>query len=291
MWSPGDSDTRFTGKLIASLTTCHSTSSGTSGVANGFATRKQTSVNGRRRNSSSSCGECRAISAGMYSPPSGASPRRTAPRSDVSGASREVLRYLKGSRSSRTFDLALNHFQKLGGIQRPIAQHCHWQGAMRKGFVALAPRGDQRRIAARDGFARRFPGPRLKRAAPQYRLWIVQIPFDQELLLLRRGREIHDGHLPPQAHQQIVPDVDEAPSGIEHQGFFTVLLKFRQDFVERVNFLRQLVGFALPIREAVRPAHPRGHAVNSGEPAGGEARCKLLLDAVVAGNCRNAAFC
>jgi hypothetical protein len=67
----------------------------------------------------------------MYSPPSGASPRRTAPRSDVSGASREVLRYLKGSRSSRTFDLALNHFQKLGGIQRAIAQHCHWQRAMR----------------------------------------------------------------------------------------------------------------------------------------------------------------
>src|SRR6266403_3181491 len=152
----------------------------------------------------------------MYNPPSGASPRSTAPRSDVSGASREVLRYLKRSRSSRTFDLALNHVQELGGIQRTVAQHCYLQGAMRQRFVALAARGDQRRIAARDGFARRFPGSRLKRAAPQYRLWIVQISFDQELLLLRRGREIHDLHLPPQAHQQIVPDVDEAPSGIEH---------------------------------------------------------------------------
>src|ERR1700686_822554 len=94
MCNPGDSDTSFTGKLIASLTTCHITSSGTSGPANGRATRKHTSVNGSRRNSSSSSGVRRAISTGMYNPPSGAKPRNTAPRSDVSGASRDVLRYL-----------------------------------------------------------------------------------------------------------------------------------------------------------------------------------------------------
>src|SRR6267378_4077271 len=288
MCRPGESEIRFTGKLIASLTTCQSTSSGTSGVAKGFAMRKQTSVNGSRRNSSSSSGEWRAISTGMYSPPSGASPRRTAPRSDVRGASRDVLRYLKSSSSSRAFDLALNHLQKRGGIQRTIAQRGDLQGAVRKCLVTLAARGDQRWIAARNGFARRFLGLWLKRAAPQYRFGIGQISFDQELLLSRRGREIDNGHLPPQAHQQIVSSVDEAPGGIEHQGFFTVLLKLRQDFVEGVNFLRQVVGFALPIGEAVRPAHPRGHTVDSGEPAGGEARCKLLLDAAVAGNCGNA---
>src|SRR5882757_2869707 len=94
MCNPGDSETSFTGKLIASLTTCHNTSSGTSGDANGFTTRKQTSVNGKDRNSSNSSGERRAISTGIYKPPSGASPRKTAPRSDVSGASRDVLRYL-----------------------------------------------------------------------------------------------------------------------------------------------------------------------------------------------------
>ena len=48
----------------------------------------------KRRNSSSSSGERRAISTGMYSPPSGARPRNTAPRSDVSGACLDVLRYL-----------------------------------------------------------------------------------------------------------------------------------------------------------------------------------------------------
>src|SRR6267142_6653114 len=109
----------------------------------------------------------------MYSPPSGASPRRTAPRSDVSGASRDVLRYLKASRSSRTFELAVNRFQKLGGIQRTIAQRGDLQRAVRKRFVALSARGDQRRIAARNGLTRWFLGFRLKRAAPQHRLGIA----------------------------------------------------------------------------------------------------------------------
>src|SRR5437870_10289623 len=98
MCSPGESETSFTGKLIASLTICHSTSSGASGVANGRTTRKHTSVNGSERNSSSSSGEWRAISAGMYRPPSGASPRKTAPRNEVSGALPAVLRYLISSR-------------------------------------------------------------------------------------------------------------------------------------------------------------------------------------------------
>src|SRR5262249_9684409 len=92
--NPGDSETSFTGKLIASLTICHNTSSGTSGVANGLTTRKQTSVKGSERNSSSSSGERFAISAGMYNPPSGAIPRKTAPRKEVSGALFDVLRYL-----------------------------------------------------------------------------------------------------------------------------------------------------------------------------------------------------
>src|SRR5438045_6067978 len=98
MCSPGESETSFTGKLMASLTICHNKSSGTSGVANGFTTRKQTSVNGSARNSSSSSGECRAISAGIYNPPSGASPRNTAPRSEVRGALPVVLRYLNANR-------------------------------------------------------------------------------------------------------------------------------------------------------------------------------------------------
>src|SRR5260370_20532292 len=185
MCNPGERETRFTGKLIASLTTCHNTSSGTSGVANGRATRKQTSVNGRPRNSSNSSGECRAISTGMYSPPSGASPRRTAPRSDVSEARRDVLRYLNELHSSRTSRFALNHFQKRRGVQRSIAQRGDLQRAMRERFITLTPRGNQSRITPRHRLAWFFPRLWLKHAAPQHRLWTIEISFDQQLLCLR----------------------------------------------------------------------------------------------------------
>src|SRR5882762_663562 len=202
MCRPGESETKFTGKLIASLTTCQSTSSGTSGIANGRATRKHTSVNGRPRNSSSSSGECRAICAGMYSPPSGASPRSTAPRSEVSGASREVLRYLNKLHSSRSSRFVLNHFQKRGGVHRSIAQGGDLERAMRERFIALPPRRSQRRITARHGLTWFFASLWLKCATPQHRLRIVQVSVDQQLLFFRGSGQMRDGHLPPQAHQQ-----------------------------------------------------------------------------------------
>src|SRR5258706_1319993 len=217
MCSPGESETSFTGKLIASLTICQSTSSGTSGVANGRTTRKHTSVKGSPRNSSNSSGECRAISAGMYNPPSGASPRSTAPRSEVSGALRDVLRYLKGFHSSWACNFALNHFQECRGVKRSVPQFGNLQRAMRERFITLTPRSNQRRITTSHCLARFFSRPWLKRAAPQHRLGVVQIPLDQQLLLFRGSREMHDGHLAPQAHQQIVPGVNDASRGIEHQ--------------------------------------------------------------------------
>src|SRR6266700_7336693 len=210
MCSPGESDTRFTGKLIASLTICQSTSSGTSGVAKGRTTRKQTSVNGRRRNSSNSSGECRAISTGMYKPPSGASPRSTAPRREVSGAFRDVLRYLNEIRSSRPSHFVLNHFQERRGVHRPVAQRGDLQRAVRERFIALAPRRHQRRVTTRYRIARFFTRLRQKCSSPQHGLRIVQISFYQELLLFGGSGQIHDGHLAPQAHQQIVSGVDDA---------------------------------------------------------------------------------
>src|SRR5213075_1312479 len=189
---------------MASLTICHSTSSGTSGVAKGFTTRKQTSVNGSFLNSSSSSAECRAISAGMYSPPSGAKPRNTAPRNEVSGAFLDVLRYLKEFHST-VFSagpraLALDHFQKRVGIHCPIAQRRNLQRAVGQRFVTSAPRFDQRRIAPRHRFPRRLPLLRLKRATPQHRLRVAQISFNQQLLFLRCRRQIHNRHLPSQTH-------------------------------------------------------------------------------------------
>src|SRR5260370_12495281 len=231
MCSPGDSDSRFTGKLIASLTTCQSTSSGTSGVAKGRTTRNQTSVNGRRRNSSNSSGECRAISTGMYKPPSGASPRNTAPRREVSGAFRDVLRYLNGIRSSRASHFVLNHFQKRRCVQRCIAQRRDLQRAVRERFIPLPPPRHHTRITTRHRLAWSFARLRLKCASPQYRLRIVQVSLYQELLLFGGSCQIHDGHLAPQAHQQIVAGVDDASRGIQHQRFLWLLAKLRQYFV------------------------------------------------------------
>src|SRR6267143_461206 len=169
MCRPGESETSFTGKLIASLTICQSTSSGTSGVANGS----------------------------------------TAPRSEVSGALRDVL-YLNEFRSSRTSHFVLNHFQKRGSVQRSIAQCGDLQGAMRERFIALTPRCNQRRVTTRHRVAWFFAWFWLKRATPQHGLWIVQISFDEQQLLFRGSRQMHDRHLAPQAHEQIVPGVNDA---------------------------------------------------------------------------------
>src|SRR6202022_37246 len=201
MCNPGDNDTSSTGKLIASLTTCHITSSGTSAPANGRATRKHTSVNGRRRNSSSSSAERRAISTGMYNPPSGAKPRNTAPRSDVSGASRDVLRYLiaamehfccDGLQTSGVFDLFAYLLQepfyvgriffRITAVRR--AQVRYLYRTMRQRFITLPARRDQQWITSRHRFARRFLILHVKRSAPQHRLRIIQISFHQQSLFI-----------------------------------------------------------------------------------------------------------
>src|ERR1700676_302727 len=201
MCNPGDSDTSSTGKLIASLTTCHITSSGTSAPANGRAPRKTTSVNGSRRNSSSSSGVRRAISTGMYNPPSGAKPRNTAPRSDVSGASRDVLRYLiavlnqfrcDGLLTSGGFNLLAYSLQeslyvsciflRITGMSS--AEFGHRYCAMRERFVTFPARRDQQRITSRHRFARRFLILYMKRSPPQHRLGIIQISFDEHALFI-----------------------------------------------------------------------------------------------------------
>src|SRR5712672_3705621 len=102
---------------MASLTTCHNISSGTAGQTKGLTIRKQTSVNGKRRNSSNSSGERRAISTGMYRPPSGAKPRSTAPRSEVNGACFDVLRYLTWGTSLGTFQAGADFGEKNGRIR------------------------------------------------------------------------------------------------------------------------------------------------------------------------------
>src|SRR6202521_2427180 len=285
---PGESETSFSGKLIASLPPCHNTSSGTSAPAKGLTTRKQTSVNGSRRNSWSSSGERRAISTGMYSPPSGASPRNTAPRRDVSGACRDVLRYLIRKFSSRACEPVVDHLEEClsaqGSIARNVAQLCDRQGAVGKRFVAVTPGHNQCGIAPRNGFVPGFARSRLKGTAPKDRLGIRQIALDEELLLGRRRRQIDHGHLPPQPHQQIVSRVDHTSGRIENQFLLPFLFQRGQDLVKRVNLFGEIVGFASDIAGTIWPTHPRSTAFDSSITGGGEPSCQALLDAVVTGD-------
>ena len=153
---------------------------------------------------------------------------------------------------------------------------------MRQRFVAPPPPLHQRRVTPRDGLARGLSVLRLKRAAPQHRLRVVQISFDQQLALLLRRRQIHNRHLPPQAHQQMIPRVNHAAGGIQHQGGVPLLFKLLQDFVKGVNLFGQILGFPLRVGRAVRPAHPRGHAVDSRIPARSQPWRQALLNLVVA---------
>src|ERR1700722_114810 len=237
MCSPGESETIFTGKLIASLTTCHSTSSGTSGAANGFTTRKHTSVNGSARNSSNSSGDRRAISTGIYNPPSGANPRNTAPRSDVSGASRDVLRYLISVVSVKYF--YCDDLPTSGGFNLPAyllqesfyvssivlqitsvlcPQLGHMYRAMRQCFITFPPPPNKQRATPRPPFAGPFLILHKKPPPPQHRLRIIQISFHQYSLFIFSVGQMHDCHLPPQAHQNIVLRVDHAPGRIQNYG-------------------------------------------------------------------------
>src|SRR6202035_4654591 len=182
----------------------------TSAPANGRATRKHTSVNGSRRNSSSSSRERRAISTGIYNPPSGAKPRNTAPRSDVSGASRDVLRYLisvvsvkhfccDGLPTSGVFNLRAYLLQESFYVRQiflcitavPSTQLGHLHRTMRQRFITFPARRDQQRITPRHRFARRFLVLHMKCSPPQKRLRIIQISLHQYSLLFFRIGQMH----------------------------------------------------------------------------------------------------
>src|SRR5260370_15749706 len=80
----------------------------------------------------------------------------------------------------------------------------------------------------------------------------------------------------------MIPGVNHASGSIQSESSPRFLLELVQDFIERVNLLRQVFGLAFCVRRAVRPAHPRGHAVNSAIPAWPKLAREPLLDLVVA---------
>ena len=63
-----------------------------------------------------------------------------------------------------------------------------------------------------------------------------------------------------------------------------VPLQFGQQFVERRDFRRKVVGFALRVGRAVGPTHPGRDTVDASVPGGGQLPAEPLFDAIVAGD-------
>ena len=82
---------------------------------------------------------------------------------------------------------------------------------------------------------------RLKRAAPQNRLRIAEIPFDQQLLFGFGCREIHNGHQFSQPVQQMIPGIDDAAGRIQNQRLLRPPLKVTKNFVQRCNFFCEVL--------------------------------------------------
>jgi hypothetical protein len=84
--------------------------------------------------------------------------------------------------------------------------------------------------------------------------------------------------------------VDHTSGRIENQFLLPFLFQRGQDLIERVNLFGEIIGFASRVGGAVRPAHPGGHAVDSGVPTGGKPGREPLLDAIIAGHARSPGF-
>ena len=153
---------------------------------------------------------------------------------------------------------------------------------MSEGFVALAARGDKKRIAAHDGLLRRFSGMGTKRTLPEHRLGILEIAADEKLHFVIGRGEINDSHLAAQAVKRVIAGGDDATGGVEDEIAIGIFLKRREHFIEDGDFFREVLRFALGVSRAVRPAHPRCYAINAGVAAGFQNGSEARFDFVVA---------
>ena len=77
--------------------------------------------------------------------------------------------------------------------------------------------------------------------------------------------------------------------GVQDDGSGSVFFfEYAEKFVHHGDFFGEVFRFTLGVSGAVGPAHPGGHAVDSGVASGGQARGEALFDEVVAGHGRPA---
>ena len=152
---------------------------------------------------------------------------------------------------------------------------------MREGFVALAARGDEHRIAADNGLMRGFAGLRAKDALPQNRLGILEVTLGEQLNFLVGGSKVNNGHLAAQAVKGVIARGDDAAGSVKNKFALGIRLEASEDFIENGNFFGEVLCFALQVSGAVWPAHPCGDAVDAFKAAGFEDRSESRFDLVV----------
>lgn len=141
---------------------------------------------------------------------------------------------------------------------------------MGEGFVALTPGGNEKRVATDDGVVRSLARTRLENTLPQDRFRIAEIALDEQFGFILGSSEIDDGHAATETVEDVIPGTDDAAGGVEHEFALGVLFESGEDFVEDVDFFREILGFALGIGGAVGPAHPSRDTVDAGVAAGFE---------------------
>jgi len=152
---------------------------------------------------------------------------------------------------------------------------------MSEGFVALAARGDEDRIAADDGLLWRFSGTGVKRALPKNGLGVLEIALDEELHFVVGDSQVDDVHLATEAVESVIAGGDDAAAGVQNEVARGILLEARKDFVEDGDFLGEVLGFALGVSGTVRPTHPGRDAVDAGVVASGEKGTETRFDVIV----------
>jgi len=155
---------------------------------------------------------------------------------------------------------------------------------MSKGFVALAARRDENRIAADERLVGRFSGMRLKGALPQNRLRVLQVALNEQLEFFVRCGEVNDGHLAAQAMQSVIAGGYDAAGGIQDKFARGVVLQTGENLVKHSDFFGEVLSSPLRVVRTVRPTHPCRDTVDSAKAACVEGGSEARFDLIVAAN-------
>jgi len=99
------------------------------------------------------------------------------------------------------------------------------KGDVGQGFVGVAARGDEMRIAAHNSLVRGFAGNGPEAALPKDRLRIAQITLNEKLDLVLRSGKIDDRGLATEPMQGVIAGGNDTAGGIEDEVALGILFE------------------------------------------------------------------